>query len=83
MYLLRDIRLGNLPATVDIPPAWLEADERGVPQSDKIEQYLDHPPPRITHLPLTHRWELPVLRYHKILLTYPYPFFVVITQLFS
>ena len=22
-----------------------------------------------------HRWELPVLRYHKILLIYPYPFF--------
>ena len=28
-----------------------------------------------------HRWELPVLRYHKIMAIYPYPFLVVITQL--
>ena len=27
-----------------------------------------------------HRWELPVLYYHKIMVIYPYPFFVVITQ---
>ena len=30
-----------------------------------------------------HRWDLPVLRYHKIMVIYPYPFLVVITQLFS
>ena len=30
-----------------------------------------------------HRWELPVLHYHEILVIYPYPFFVVITLLFS
>ena len=30
-----------------------------------------------------HRWELTVLRYHKILVIFPYPFFVVINQLFS
>ena len=30
-----------------------------------------------------HRWELPVLHYHKIMVIYPYPFLVVITQLFS
>ena len=30
-----------------------------------------------------HRWEIPVLHYHKIVVIYPYPFFVVITQLFS
>ena len=30
-----------------------------------------------------HRWELPVLHYHKIMGIYPYPFFVVINQLFS
>ena len=30
-----------------------------------------------------HRWELPVLRYHKILVIYPYRFFAVITQLLS
>ena len=29
-----------------------------------------------------HRWELPVLHYHKILVIFPYPFLVVITQLF-
>ena len=29
-----------------------------------------------------HRWELPVLHYHEIMVTYPYPFFVVITQFF-
>ena len=32
---------------------------------------------------LEHRWDLPVLHYHKIMVIYPYPFFVVITQLFS
>ena len=30
-----------------------------------------------------HRWELPVLHYHKIMVIYPHPFVVVITQLFS
>ena len=30
-----------------------------------------------------HRWDLPVLHYHKIMVIYPYPFLVVITQLFS
>ena len=30
-----------------------------------------------------HRWDLPVLSYHKIMVIYPYPFLVVITQLFS
>ena len=30
-----------------------------------------------------HRWELPVLHYHKIMLIYPYPSLVVITQFFS
>ena len=35
-------------------------------------------------LPLVrHRWELTVLYYHKIMVIYHYPFFVVITQLFS
>ena len=33
--------------------------------------------------PVAHRWELTVLCYHKILVMYPYPFFVVITLLFS
>ena len=28
-----------------------------------------------------HRWELPVLHYHEILVIYPYPFFVVITKI--
>ena len=30
-----------------------------------------------------HIWELPVLHYHGIMVIYPYPFLVVITQLFS
>ena len=30
-----------------------------------------------------HRWELPVLHYHEIMVIYPYPFFVVTTQFFS
>ena len=30
-----------------------------------------------------HRWELSVSHYHKIMVIYPYPFFVVITLLFS
>ena len=30
-----------------------------------------------------HRWELPVLHYQKILVIYPYPFFVVIILLLS
>ena len=30
-----------------------------------------------------HRWELPVLHYHKIIGIYPYHLFVAITQLFS
>ena len=30
-----------------------------------------------------HRWELPVLHYHEIMVIYHYPFFEVITQLFS
>ena len=30
-----------------------------------------------------HRWDLPVLHYHKIMVIYPYPFLVVINQLFS
>ena len=30
-----------------------------------------------------HIWDLPVLHYHKIIVIYPYPCFVVITQLFS
>ena len=32
---------------------------------------------------IKHRWELPVIHYHKILVIYPYPFWVVITLLFS
>ena len=32
---------------------------------------------------VSHRWDLPVLHYHKIMVIYPYPFLVVITQLFS
>ena len=34
-------------------------------------------------LPLLHRWELPILRFGKIMVVYPYPFLVVITLLFS
>ena len=30
-----------------------------------------------------HRWNLPVLCYHKIMVIYPYPFLVVITQFLS
>ena len=30
-----------------------------------------------------HRWDLTVLRYHEIMVIYPYPFLVVITQFFS
>ena len=30
-----------------------------------------------------HRWDLPVLSYHEIMVIYPYPFLVVIIQLFS
>ena len=30
-----------------------------------------------------HRWGLPVMHYHEIMVIYPYPFLVVITQLFS
>ena len=30
-----------------------------------------------------HRWDLPVLHYHKIMVIYHYPVFVVITQFFS
>ena len=30
-----------------------------------------------------HRWDLPVLYYHKMIVIYPYPFLVAITQLFS
>ena len=30
-----------------------------------------------------HRWDLPVLRYHKVMVIYPYHFLVVIDQLFS
>ena len=33
--------------------------------------------------PTRHRRELPVLRYHKIIAIYPYPFLVKFTQLFS
>ena len=32
---------------------------------------------------VVHKWDLPVLHYHKIMVIYPYPFLVVITQLFS
>ena len=35
----------------------------------------------ISAMPHKYIWELPVLRYHKILVIYPYPFLVVITQL--
>ena len=31
---------------------------------------------------VTHRWEFPILHYHKIMVIYPYPFFAVINQLF-
>ena len=30
-----------------------------------------------------HGWELPVLRYHEIMVIYPYPFLVVTTKLLS
>ena len=30
-----------------------------------------------------HRWELPVLHYHEIMVIYPYPFLVKTSQLFS
>ena len=30
-----------------------------------------------------YRWKSPVLHYHEIMVIYPYPFLVVITQLFS
>ena len=32
---------------------------------------------------IDHRLDLPVLRYHEIMVIYPYPFFVVITQFLS
>ena len=34
-------------------------------------------------VPPDRRWELPVLYHHEIMVIYPYPFWVVITQLFS
>ena len=37
----------------------------------------------ITNLYPKNRLELPVIPYHKIMVMYPYPFLVVITQLFS
>ena len=30
-----------------------------------------------------HRWDLPLLHYHKIMLIYPYPFLMVISLVFS
>ena len=33
--------------------------------------------------PSVHIWELPVFYYNEIMVTYPYPFFLVINQLFS
>ena len=41
------------------------------------------PEPYLFIADLQHRWDLPVLRYHKIMVIQPYPFLVVITQLFS
>ena len=46
------------------------------------------PKPSLTNKPLRtttpgHRWDLPVLHYHKIMVIYPYPFLVVIIKLFS
>ena len=38
---------------------------------------------RLFYCPIVHRWELSVLHYHEIMVIYPYPFLVVITQLFS
>ena len=35
------------------------------------------------HCRRRHRWDLPVLRYHEIMVIYPYPFLVVITLLLS
>ena len=39
--------------------------------------------PRSSPPPTCHGWDLPVLHYHKIMVIYPYPFLVVVTQLFS
>ena len=39
--------------------------------------------PLYKRLCVNHIWELPVLHYHKIMVIYPYPFLVVIIQLFS
>ena len=36
-----------------------------------------------TGVVVRHRWELTILCYHKIMTIYPYPFLVLITQLFS
>ena len=49
-----------------------------------IEEYEPMPiiPPN-SHPLRHHRWDFPVLRYHKIMVIYLYPFLVVITQLFS
>ena len=34
-------------------------------------------------IPVGHRWELPVLHYHEIMVMYPYPFLMAIAQLLS
>ena len=34
-------------------------------------------------LPDHHRWDLLALRYHEMMVIYPYPFLLVINQLFS
>ena len=38
---------------------------------------------KIKAMTALHRWELPVLHYHEIMVLYPYYFLVVITQLFT
>ena len=45
--------------------------------------YYDPRPSVVGPGNLAHRWDLPVLHYHKIMIIYPYPFLVVITLLFS
>ena len=72
--------------TTTLSPHWEDEGTKGRKEKKKKRSGISRFPTHV-EMPIVrygnHRWELPVLRYHKILVIYPYTFFVVINQLFS
>ena len=65
------------------PRSIIKIKKKSVTDVDAVDDNASHDTMNTAPYAPNHIWELPVIRYHEIMVIYPNPFFVVITLMFS